>query len=155
MMLDMFAYSFWISTNHMSSLEIWGFFKKFVEMEFFIIIFIVHSVPLPIFNGYFLLLYSSTGIPYNLHVNPFRYIVRKYFSSVLSLSLHFTDCFFCYAETFQFDAVFLILFLVPTVVISEKSLLKSLSSVFFPVLFSRDFIASTLTFKSLIISSAF
>ena len=72
-------------------------------------------------------------------INPL-YSLQILFSSFRRLSFHFVNHFFCCAETFQFDLVFMfILFACALGVVSKRSLPRLMSGSFSPVFSYRSF----------------
>ena len=80
-------------------------------------------------------------------LNFIHYMVCKIFShSFCRLTFHFVNCFLCYAEAFDFDVVLFIdfSFVVCTICVTKKLLLKPILRSFFPTLFSGSFTISSL-----------
>lgn len=99
------------------------------------------------------LLLSCMGSSWFWILTPYMIYGLQIFSPFYRLCFHFKNCFFYCAEAFSFDIVlFVDIHVVVWTfgIISKKSLPSPMSKSFFPMISSRGFTVSSLTFKSLI-----
>ena len=118
----------------------------------------VYSGLLPIFKSnclsrlFVFLALSCISYLYILDINSFGCIICKYLLLFCRLSFRVIEDFHCCAKMFQFDVVLLFIFLLfpsSKKTYQKQILLKTMSVNLLPVFSSRNFIVSSLTFKSL------